>query len=266
MCMDDIGREPTPLANHVTQVRQVLSQHLPWSPHSFIRRLSFEGDREWYAQELTRELAGDTDLRFVFRNRAEQALAVFCEVLPWDSEFFGKTVARLSAVSPLEPPFYDRDLEYGEAVNHVLELCQERGVRYLFAQVDPRDLALLRALDDHGFRLIETRAHYYMPLEDFAPADRFAARLAVPADVPSLARTASEMVNNFDRFHADPAIPKELADKLMARWVEASIEGGFSDGAIVPAVPTPPHSVLSNCTRNTGNGGISSSRSRCSLQ
>ena len=47
------------------------------------------------------------------------------------------------------------------------------------------------------------------------------------------------MVNPFDRFHADPAIDPKTTDRLMYRWVEASINEGFADITITPDVPQP---------------------------
>ena len=166
-------------------------------------------------------------------------MSVFCEVLPWDSEFFGLKIARFDGVFPLEEPFQGRDLDFSAALQELESACRSAGVQYLFGQINPKDLATLRALGEAGFRLVETRAYYHRSLLDFEPMERYACRLATPGDVEPLARTAREMVNHFDRFHADPLLPKERVDSFMERWVEASINSNFADLTIVPDVETP---------------------------
>jgi hypothetical protein len=47
-------------------------------------------------------------------------------------------------------------------------------------------------------------------------------------------------VNPYDRFHADPFISKVDADRLMSKWVEASILEGFADITFVPDVTQQP--------------------------
>ena len=47
------------------------------------------------------------------------------------------------------------------------------------------------------------------------------------------------MVNPFDRFHADPSISEADADRMMERWIEASILQGFADATVVPDVEAP---------------------------
>src|SRR5262249_10547996 len=81
--------------------------------------------------------------------------------------------------------------------------------------------------------LIETRSYYHMALKDYNYPHRFSTRSAGPEDVASIAETAQMMVNIYDRFHADPAIQAADAERLMSKWVEASILEGFADVTIV---------------------------------
>ena len=114
-----------------------------------------------------------------------------------------------------------------------LEVARVSGIEYVFSQVEPNDLPMMRILAANGFELIETRCHFHRPLRA-APETRFATRLAVADDIPSLANAASEMINPFDRFHADVMIPEGDTHRLMKRWVEASINEGFADATVVP--------------------------------
>lgn len=221
------------------EIRETLTGSLPWSPRDFIREMPPSGDRGLFAEQLTSEMEAATDLRLVGQLPSGRKAAVFAEVLPWDTTFFGYGVARLDGVFLLEPPYHQTSEDYTALLRSLIEEARLKQVRYLFAAVEPRDLALMRTLGNLGFSLIETRLYYHMSLKDFRPTERYPVRAAVPDDVPSLGRAAQVMVNEFDRFHADPFIQKEDADRLMYRWMEASIGEGFADVTIVPDCERP---------------------------
>lgn len=210
------------------------------SPHAFIRGLDADYDRKVMLDQWLRPLEESDDLRFCFEHDNGTEHWVLMERLAWDSEFFGRGMARLNAV--LQPgvslPLRAEVAPGIEAVHATLEQARTRGIDYVFCPVSPNDLPTIRVLSACGFDLIETRCHYHRPL-DAPPAQRHFTRLATAADVPSLARAARIMVNPFDRFHADPAVSENDADRLMERWVEASIVGGFADATIVPDVDAP---------------------------
>lgn len=209
-------------------------------PHAFIRGLDADYDREIMFDQWLRPLSESDDLRFGFVHGDGVERWVLMERLAWDSEFFGRGMARLNAVlQPGMPVPLRADVAPDiEAMRAAMEQARIRGVDYVFCPVSPADLPTIRVLNACGFDLIETRCYYHRSL-DAPPSQRYPTRLATAADVPSLGRTARIMVNPFDRFHADPAIAEEDADRLMERWVEASIVGGFADATIVPDVDAP---------------------------
>lgn len=209
------------------------------SSHTYIRGLDVDYDRNTYYAQLTRKLPIQDDYRYRF-GAGESERWVMLERLPWDSEFFSRGIARLNAVVRPTSPIHlraDTTLEVS-AISDTLSIAKTNGISYVFSIVNSVDLPMIRALCSTGFELVETRCHYHMPLKN-TPEHRHATRLATPEDVPSLARAAREMVNQFDRFHADPEISAQDADRLMEEWVRASIIGGFADATIVPSVPSP---------------------------
>ena len=227
------------LQHHISDIRSVLAENVPWSPLDFIRSISISGDKRVYVDRLTRHLDEQDDIRFVYRYPDGERLAVFAERLPWDSEFFGYGVARLDGVFPLSQPFHRPYADYTDALTRLVEEAKGRETRYLFARIDPRDLATLRALGQLGFCLIETRSYYYIDIRKYHFPRRFPVRIARSEDTQRLGRVATEMANLYDRFHADPFIAKEDADRLMYRWVEASICEQFADFTLVPDLPQP---------------------------
>jgi len=220
-------------------LRSELEGRLLRSPHDFIREMDPAGDRAMWLEQLTRPVAPEHDLSFATELVGVGRVAVFAEVLPWDTAFFGFTVARLSAVIPCASPTYLVLEEVDGAVDRLVELCRSRGVRYLFAPVDARDIAVARALTRRRFEMIESRLYAHRSLSDFAPTERFEVRLANEEDVGPLSDAAASMVNPYDRFHADPFLTSEAADRLMREWVRASICDGFADGVMVPDVARP---------------------------
>ncbi|MGE5314896.1 MAG: N-acetyltransferase family protein [Acidobacteriota bacterium] len=224
-------------------VRQALASTLPWSPLDYIRGISSEGDKKLLLDTLCRVIDEADDLRFILEDPKEGPLAVMAEKLPWDSAFFGYGIARLHGIYPLAQPGYRPFAELAAAVSAVQQKAREHGIRYMFAQVDPRDLSLMRALGEAGFCLIEPRLYYHRAICDFEYIKRYPTREARPEDLPSITGVVRDTVNIYDRFHADPFISREDADRLMEQWIRVSLSKEFSDIVMVPDLPGAPTAV-----------------------
>lgn len=228
----------------LTTIRDTLTKSLPWTTYDFIRHRPnfFARDRQRVAEELTEPIKPENDLRYRFTSDDTAHgldVAILAERLPWDSEFFGMETAKLHGIYTLKAPHYDYRLDYRPALAAFLKQARERGIRYLLAPVFAEDLAALRALGAAGFEQITGLNYYHISVQDFTHPERYPSRAATVDDIPSLAATARDEVNPYDRFHSDPFIAKEAADRMMTRWVEASIRDGFADITIVPDVPEP---------------------------
>ena len=208
------------------------------APHGFVRGLDQAYDLGVHIDDLIRPLPEADDFRIMHRT-GDGERWVFMERMPWDSAFFGYGVAKLHAiVSPMGPIDLRADATASaRAIEAAMEHARDAGIRYVFTTVASSHLETIRALSSADFALIETRCHYHKELE--VPAQRYPAREATYADTASLARTARDMANVYDRFHADPFISPRDADRLMERWVQASIQEGFADLTIVPDEDAP---------------------------
>jgi dTDP-4-amino-4,6-dideoxy-D-galactose acyltransferase len=222
-----------PMIEYGAGLREDLIDNLARTPHAFIREPAgfLRADKQLYADLMLRPLPLTDDLRFVY----DDQLAALGERLAWDSRFFGYEVARLHGIFPLNP----LALDYTQVLRQWLDEVYRRGIRYLFVAVHAEDLALMRALSACGFALIETRVIYHRSLKRYHRANRFPVRFATDDDIPSLGETARSAVNIYDRFHADPFIAPADADRLMVKWVEASIKEGFADFTLVPDMTNP---------------------------
>jgi hypothetical protein len=228
----------TPMRLDMTRIREVVPKRMPWSPRDYVRGLSIEGDTSMQVENLTHELSEGNDLRFLYKGSDGCELGVFAEGLPWDSDFFGYGVARLNRILDVSDGGKVGADSHTLALRALLEAASGKGIKYLFGAIDPRDLQTLRALGNAGFALIETRAYYHMPLQDYDHPKRYPVRAATANDLVSLQYAARTSVNPYDRFHADPFLAPD-ADRMMDRWMEASILEGFADVTIVPDTPNP---------------------------
>ena len=231
--------EQCPLMSRPGDLRSLMLESLPWSPFDFIRRISRDGDRAVHVSSLLRDIKPADDMRLSVPITADTDVAVCAERLPWDSEFFGYGVARLNGILPLKKDGYCADADYTPAIDALTALAKDRGIRYLFAVVDARDLPTTRALTSRGFALIETRMHYQLSLRNYEHARRFRCRLATEADVPSLTELARVVENPFDRFHADPFITRDQIVRLMETWVRASLLHGYADATFITDSASP---------------------------
>jgi hypothetical protein len=229
---------PTVLPARLADVRPLLLDSLPWSPLDFVKGISLAGDRAVQFDGLLRPIDAVNDLRFMHTIGPDAEVAVLAERLPWDSAFFGYEVARLNGVFPLTGG-YRAEADYTPALRSLLDLARSRGIRYLFAVVDARDLPTFRALSELGFMLIETRLYKYRPLRTWEYKHRTRCRFATAADVDSLVAMAQTIENPYDRFNSDPFIGRDEAHRLIAEWIRASIVDGFADGTMIPDSPHP---------------------------
>jgi dTDP-4-amino-4,6-dideoxy-D-galactose acyltransferase len=225
---------PTLLKSRLPGAVPLLLHSQPWSPRDFIDSIAAAGDRWVQIEPLVRDIPDADDLRIVCRLPASGAeVAVCAERLPWDSAFFGYGVAKLHGIYPMEPGRFDLAADYTAAVHTLVEFARSKGIAYLHAAVDTRDLPTSRALGAAGFTPLEVRGYYHRTVQNYRAVRRFPARMAGPDDVDRLIAVAQQAVNPYDRFHADPFIAPAEAARMMAAWVRASIVEGFADATFV---------------------------------
>jgi dTDP-4-amino-4,6-dideoxy-D-galactose acyltransferase len=139
-----------------------------------------------------------------------------CEILEWDSRFFGFRVGR----------FLGGKLEDPAAVD---AWCARESVACLYLQA-PWDAATIETAEANGFRLREVR----MTVEREAGAaaePAGAVRPFVPADLPALVELAGQSFFE-SRFYQDPHFPRALCDEFYRTWTRNSCEG-MADAVLV---------------------------------
>jgi dTDP-4-amino-4,6-dideoxy-D-galactose acyltransferase len=133
-----------------------------------------------------------------------------CERLDWDSEFFGRRIARVRSLAGA--------LEWAAA--------ERIDCLYFLADPDPESIA---AAEASGFRLVDIRVTLERPLGE-APERPTGIRPARPEDIPAL-RAIAARAHHGGRFDADPVFHARRA-ALYETWIENSCRG-YADAVFV---------------------------------
>ena len=145
--------------------------------------------------------------------------SVACELLPWDTEFFGFRIARVHG-DTLTP----------EKAARVEDWCGRNRIQGLYFLSRSDDPATIRAAEQHGFQLMDIRLTFEIAL-DSQPApmcalrsDSACIRVSRSADVPAL-RAVAGVAHRDSRFFADPHFSPEQAEGLYSTWITLDCEG-----------------------------------------
>jgi len=156
-------------------------------------------------------------------------------VLDWDSEHLGCCAARLDML--LAGGWYrERTQLQLRVLTDVLRACRIDGVRHLTARVDSGDAAAVHALECAGFELIDCIQTMALEIADRFP-QRHTDLVIRPFEIGDLADVLAIARASYvhDRFHADPAIPREAADALNEAWLLNACAGIGADHVVVVA-------------------------------
>jgi dTDP-4-amino-4,6-dideoxy-D-galactose acyltransferase len=146
--------------------------------------------------------------------------------LEWDSKYFGIETFKLINVLTKNDSHLSAAIEI--FVNEFLPTNS-----YCFIEIPSEDIKLIQSLGHNKFSLIETRLTYYNNDLGNFNFPRYKVREANSLDIENLKNVASQMRNDYDRFHADSTFDQTIADNFLATYVENSILG-FCDFVMVP--------------------------------
>jgi dTDP-4-amino-4,6-dideoxy-D-galactose acyltransferase len=134
-----------------------------------------------------------------------------CEILAWDSEFFGRRIGRVRGGR------LDR-----ERLAAVEAWLRAEAVDCLYFLADSDDPATAVLAEDAGFRLVDVRVTLEREMAALRlPEAAASIRPARQEDVPALRRIAAASHQD-SRFYADPHFDRGRCDELYATWIEKS--------------------------------------------
>jgi len=140
-----------------------------------------------------------------------------CRLLPWDSEFFGKRIARIAG-----------EVADQEQMDEILSWCRSQDVDCLYYLCPADNPVAVRTAEDAGFRLVDIRAELSVQLPGSVPARQTSRtdhliRPSRDEDLESLAALAANAFRN-TRFSNDPEFGPTAAARLYSRWIEQNCE------------------------------------------
>lgn len=163
----------------------------------------------------------------------------FWSPLPWDSEFFGFPIGRLTA--RCDAPAL--------AATAVAD-ARAAGLRCLYWLVPAGNPLLPPAAQDLGFRFVDLRLDFRLaPVEPGAPSAGI--RSARADDLPALRDLAGDTLRD-TRFGKDPGFAPDRVAALYARWIDRD----FAENHILVAPDEQDRPVgLVTCSRSTSGEG-----------
>lgn len=136
-----------------------------------------------------------------------------CEVLPWDSAWWGVRTGCITAEGSANANF---DL--------ALMWCRDHDIELAYLLVPTSNLAVAHAAEDSGFHFVDVRVTMSIDPSIRLPAIRHArntTRRAELRDLPALRRIAAAS-HTGSRFFADPTLPTTRCIALYEHWIESS--------------------------------------------
>ncbi len=148
----------------------------------------------------------------------------------WETDFFKRETYILKAIL-----FENENVgTLVKAISQFMLKFRNKKNFTIFTEIPSEDIIIIQALNLNGWRLIETRLHYYNDQLSNFNQPRYEVRLATKNDTLNLMKVARVMRNKFDRFHADLTYDETQADEYLAKYIENSING-FTDIVLVPS-------------------------------
>lgn len=141
--------------------------------------------------------------------------SVECEYLAWDSEFFGRTIAR-AMVSRLTEDMADK----------IESWCAAQNIECLYFLADSSDPETTKVAQARGFRFVDAR----LTLErrtnetDGKGSPAVTVRSAEEEDIPAL-RMLARTAHHDSRFYFDGNFLRMRCDALFEAWIEKSCRG-----------------------------------------
>jgi len=171
--------------------------------------------------------------------------AALCNLLEWDTDFFGVRVARVIPARLTS-----------EMMLSALDWCHANAIQLLYLLAESDDTLTIRLAEDHGFRFVDIRMSFERSLSDQdLPAASPYIRPTEPGDLPALLAIARTSFRA-SRFYHDSHITSEQANALYETWIAKSCNG-YADAVLVADLDGQPQGMVSCHLRgNIGTIGL----------
>jgi len=174
-----------------------------------------------------------------------------------DSRRFGMPYVRAKNVTAAE-------------IGQALEFCRRHQAAICVARCATGDFATVHALENAGFRVMDTLLYYRLRLGDAPiPEPRLALpiRMASAADSDAVGRlAAAAFADYFSHYHADPRLDRRKVDEVFVDWARRSCLDKTVADAVFVAVDGSELGAFATMRRNDdaeGEGVLFAVHPRC---
>ena len=149
-----------------------------------------------------------------------------CKYLNWDSDFFGKRIAKVNAAR-ITPEIY----------SSINQWCLENQIDCLFFLADTSDSQSIRVAEDNKFRLVEVRITLELLIKNRDISEtkwmkpEVHIRPANSGDRDALVEISGNSYTN-SRWYFDPCFEKEKCDAYYQTWISNSLDG-YADYVLI---------------------------------
>lgn len=151
-------------------------------------------------------------------------MAGLIEPLPWDTEFFGIPIGRVSL-----------DGADAERLASIDAEAREMGIACLYGSLDPTDDEANRWVQRFGHRLVEVALTFERSEGPFVPRPcASTARRGTLDDIADL-ESPIRTLAPWSRFGSDPRFGQEAAYRMHRAWIERAARGGAERALFVAA-------------------------------
>jgi len=133
-----------------------------------------------------------------------------------------------------------RVVEVSTPLAEINRLAREQNISFLSVRVPTDEISRVQALEDDGFRLMDTLIYYKTSLsrEPYEPSGLEAIhfRMAEAPDAEAVARVAAQAFMGFyGHFHADTRLSASDSDAVYIDWAAESVRNAVSDLPVLVA-------------------------------
>ncbi len=143
------------------------------------------------------------------------------DLSPLDSARFGVRSARAADLTAADLP-------------QALDFCRQERIVFLIGRCAAEDFAAVHALEENGFRLMDTLVWYERRLDDAPQRPDPDIRPAREADAPALRQLAAAAFHGYrGHYHADPRLDPAACDALYVDWAVRSLQPPVAEAVLV---------------------------------
>jgi len=128
----------------------------------------------------------------------------------------------------------------GASLGDVDQAAMAAGVDMLTTRIDASDLPRAHALEDAGYRLMDTLVYYGRTLDDWPGRDPAVTNItlseAAPQDRSAISALARAAFSDYiGHYHADPRLDSNAADAAYVEWAEVCAASSSADAPVLVA-------------------------------